>query len=102
MQKRNEVIRVLTQRVLVVETREENVKEELSLAQQQLSELEQKQQCIIRKCEGFEVTKWKCCKFLIINTVLNLICLHQMSVQCFSFPTASFVPDVLHVRRTNG
>lgn len=59
---RNEVIRVLTQRVLMVETREEEVKGELGAARQQLSQLEQKQQCISRKCEGFEVTKWKLCK----------------------------------------
>nr|XP_046230457.1 coiled-coil domain-containing protein 62 isoform X2 [Scatophagus argus] len=54
LQKRNEVIRVLTKRVWVVETREVEVQKELSAAQQQLSELEQKQQHISQKCEDFE------------------------------------------------
>lgn len=54
LQKRNEVIRVLTQRVLVVETREEEVKGELGAARRQLSELEHEQQRISRTCEGFE------------------------------------------------
>lgn len=57
VQKRNEVIRVLTQRLLVVESREEEVKGELSAARQQLSDLKQKQQCISQKCEGIEVIK---------------------------------------------
>lgn len=55
LQKRNEVIRVLTKRVWVVETREEEVQKELSVAQQQLSELEQKQHHISQKFEDFEV-----------------------------------------------
>lgn len=55
LQKRNEVIRVLTKRVWVVETREEEVQKELSVARQQLSELEQKQQHISQKFEDFEV-----------------------------------------------
>lgn len=55
LQKRNEVIRVLTKRVWVVETREEAVQKELSVAQQQLCELEQKQQNISLKCQDFEV-----------------------------------------------
>ncbi|XP_070780450.1 coiled-coil domain-containing protein 62 isoform X2 [Enoplosus armatus] len=53
LQKRNEVIRVLTKRVWVVETREEEVQKELSVARQQLCELEQKQQHISQKCEDF-------------------------------------------------
>lgn len=55
LQKHNEVIRVLTKRVWVVETREEEVQKELSVDRQQLCELEQKQQHISRKCEDFEV-----------------------------------------------
>ncbi|XP_035523798.1 coiled-coil domain-containing protein 62 isoform X1 [Morone saxatilis] len=54
LQKRNEVIRVLTKRVWVVETREEEVQKELSVARQQVCELEQKQQSISEKCEDFE------------------------------------------------
>ncbi|XP_040914598.1 coiled-coil domain-containing protein 62 isoform X2 [Toxotes jaculatrix] len=54
LQKRNEVIRVLTKRVWVVETREEEVQRELSAARQQLSELEQKQQHISQRCQDFE------------------------------------------------
>lgn len=56
LRKRNEVIGVLTKRVWVVETKEEEVKKELREARQQLSELEHKQQHISRKCEDFEVT----------------------------------------------
>lgn len=55
LQKRNEVIRVLTKRVWVVETREEEVQKELSVARQQLCELQQKQLHISQKCEDFEV-----------------------------------------------
>lgn len=55
LQKRNEIIRVLTKRVWVVETREEAIKRELSIAKQELCELEQKKQNISRKCEDFEV-----------------------------------------------
>uniref|UniRef100_A0A3Q4B3Y7 Uncharacterized protein n=1 Tax=Mola mola TaxID=94237 RepID=A0A3Q4B3Y7_MOLML len=54
LQKRNEIIRVLTKRVWVVETREEAIKRELSIAKQELCELEQKKQNISRKCEDFE------------------------------------------------
>ncbi|XP_030291865.1 coiled-coil domain-containing protein 62 isoform X2 [Sparus aurata] len=54
LQKRNEVIRVLTKRVWVVETREEEVQKELSVARQQLCELQQKQLHISQKCEDFE------------------------------------------------
>ncbi|XP_026211332.1 coiled-coil domain-containing protein 62 isoform X2 [Anabas testudineus] len=54
LQKRNEVIRVLTKHVCVVETREEEVQKELRVAQQQLSELEQKKQNISQKCQDFE------------------------------------------------
>lgn len=55
LQKRNEVIRVLTKRALVVETREKEVRKELSEAQQQISELQHKQQNISKKCQDFEV-----------------------------------------------
>ncbi|XP_070706955.1 coiled-coil domain-containing protein 62 isoform X2 [Pempheris klunzingeri] len=54
LQKRNEVIKALTKRVWVVETREEEVQKELSAARQQLHELEQKRQQISQKCEDFE------------------------------------------------
>ncbi|XP_054468744.1 coiled-coil domain-containing protein 62 isoform X2 [Anoplopoma fimbria] len=54
LQKRNEVIRVLTKRVWAVETRKEEVQKELSVAQQQLCELEGKQQNISQKCQDFE------------------------------------------------
>ncbi|XP_069370354.1 coiled-coil domain-containing protein 62 isoform X2 [Paralichthys olivaceus] len=54
LQKRNEVIRVLTKRVWAVETREREVQKELSAAQQQLCEVEQKQQHISLKCQDFE------------------------------------------------
>uniref|UniRef100_UPI0037E7F6D8 coiled-coil domain-containing protein 62 n=1 Tax=Semicossyphus pulcher TaxID=241346 RepID=UPI0037E7F6D8 len=54
LQKRNEVIRVLTKRVWVVETREEEGQKELRAARLQLSELGQKQQHISQKCEDFE------------------------------------------------
>ncbi|XP_033978914.1 coiled-coil domain-containing protein 62 isoform X1 [Trematomus bernacchii] len=50
LQKRNKVIRVLTKRVWVVETREEEVQKELSLAKQKLCE----QQNISQKCQDFE------------------------------------------------
>lgn len=55
LQKRNELIRVLTKRVCVVEGREEEVQKELRVAQQHLSELEQKRQHISQKCQDFEV-----------------------------------------------
>ncbi|KAK2818592.1 hypothetical protein Q5P01_024153 [Channa striata] len=54
LQKRNEVIRVLTKRVWMVETREDLVQKELRVSQQQLSELEEKQQHISQKCQDFE------------------------------------------------
>ncbi|XP_056260245.1 coiled-coil domain-containing protein 62 isoform X2 [Seriola aureovittata] len=54
LQKRYEVIRVLTKRVWVVETREKEVQRELSAAQRQLSELEQKQQHVSQTCQDFE------------------------------------------------
>ncbi|KAK1884345.1 Coiled-coil domain containing protein 62 [Dissostichus eleginoides] len=50
LQKRNEVIRVLTKRVWVVETREEEVQKELSLAKQKLCE----QHNISQKYQDFE------------------------------------------------
>lgn len=52
LQKRNEVIRVLTRRVWVVETREREVRTDLSAAQKQLCGLEQKQQ---QACQDYEV-----------------------------------------------
>lgn len=55
LQKRNELIRVLTKRVCVVESREEEVQKELRVSQQHLSELEQKRQYISQKCQDFEV-----------------------------------------------
>lgn len=55
LQKRNEVIRVLTQRVWVVESREKEVQKELSVAREQLGKLQEKQQSISQKCEDFEV-----------------------------------------------
>ncbi|XP_034566068.1 coiled-coil domain-containing protein 62 isoform X2 [Notolabrus celidotus] len=54
LQKRNEVIRVLTKRVWVVETGEEEVQKELRAARQQLLELEQKEQHVSQRCEDFE------------------------------------------------
>uniref|UniRef100_A0A3Q0RJ35 Coiled-coil domain containing 62 n=1 Tax=Amphilophus citrinellus TaxID=61819 RepID=A0A3Q0RJ35_AMPCI len=54
VQKRNEVIRVLTKHVGVVETREKEAQRELSEARQQLCELEKKQQHIREKCQDFE------------------------------------------------
>ncbi|KAM7392417.1 hypothetical protein PAMA_007505 [Pampus argenteus] len=54
LQKRNEVIRVLTKRVWVVETREKEVQKELNVAQQQLCELEQKRQNISQKYQDYE------------------------------------------------
>ncbi|KAK5852240.1 hypothetical protein PBY51_023726 [Eleginops maclovinus] len=50
LQKRNEVIRILTKRVWVVETREEEVQKQLSLAKQHLCE----QQNISQKYQDFE------------------------------------------------
>ncbi|XP_034403355.1 coiled-coil domain-containing protein 62 isoform X2 [Cyclopterus lumpus] len=55
LQKRNEVIRVLTKRVWVVETRKEEVQKELSAGQQLLCELEQKRQSVSQMCQDFEV-----------------------------------------------
>lgn len=55
LQKRNEVIRVLTKRAWVVESREKEVQKELRVAREQLGELQQKQYSISQKCEDFEV-----------------------------------------------
>lgn len=55
LRKRNEVIGVLTKRLCLVETREEELQKELRVAQQQLSELQQKQQHSSQKCQDFEV-----------------------------------------------
>ena len=55
LQKRNEVIRVLTKRVWTVEAREEEARGELGAARRQLHELEKKQQHISQKCQDFEV-----------------------------------------------
>ncbi|XP_028273877.1 coiled-coil domain-containing protein 62 isoform X2 [Parambassis ranga] len=54
LQKRNEVIRVLTKRVCVVETREKEVQKELSATKRQLSELEEKQAHVNNRCQDFE------------------------------------------------
>ncbi|XP_011603053.2 coiled-coil domain-containing protein 62 isoform X1 [Takifugu rubripes] len=54
LQKRNEVIRVLTKRAWVVESREKEVQKELRVAREQLGEFRQKQQSISQKCEDFE------------------------------------------------
>ncbi|XP_062291194.1 coiled-coil domain-containing protein 62 [Scomber scombrus] len=54
LQKRNEVIRVLTKRACVVETKEKEAQEELSSARQQLCEVEQKHQNASQKCQDFE------------------------------------------------
>lgn len=55
LQKRNEVIRVLTKRVWVVESRETEVQKELSVARERLGELQEQQQSISQKCEDYEV-----------------------------------------------
>lgn len=55
LQKRNEVIRVLTKRAWVVESREKEVQKELRVAREQLGELQQKRQSISQKCQDFEV-----------------------------------------------
>lgn len=55
LQKRDEVIRVLTKRVWVVESREKEVLKELSSAREQLGELREKQQSFSQKCEDYEV-----------------------------------------------
>lgn len=49
------MIRVLTKRVWVVESREKEVQKELIVAREQLGELQEKQQSISQKCEDFEV-----------------------------------------------
>ncbi|XP_053195484.1 coiled-coil domain-containing protein 62 [Scomber japonicus] len=54
LQKRNEVIRVLTKRACVVETKEKEAQEELSAARQQLCEVEQKHQHVSQKCQDYE------------------------------------------------
>ncbi|XP_072227463.1 coiled-coil domain-containing protein 62 [Leuresthes tenuis] len=54
LQKRNDVIGVLTKRVWVVETREKEVQKELSEAKQKLSELEKKRQHVSEKCQDYE------------------------------------------------
>ncbi|XP_058473471.1 coiled-coil domain-containing protein 62 [Solea solea] len=54
LQKRNEMIRVLTKHAWTVENRVKEVQKELSVAQEQLQEFEQKQQHISQKCQDFE------------------------------------------------
>ncbi|XP_029920890.1 coiled-coil domain-containing protein 62 isoform X2 [Myripristis murdjan] len=54
LQKRNEVIRVLSKRVCFVETRERGVQKELIVTQEQLHKLEEKQQHTSQKCQDFE------------------------------------------------
>ncbi|KAM3600159.1 uncharacterized protein V6R79_018742 [Siganus canaliculatus] len=54
LQKRNEVMAVLTKRVIAVETREEEIQKELSAARLQLRELQQKQQHASQKCDDYQ------------------------------------------------
>lgn len=62
LQKRNEVIRVLTKRARVVESREKEVQKKVRFAREQLGELQHKQQSISQKCEDFEVQFTGWCK----------------------------------------
>lgn len=52
---RNEVIRVLTKHVRVVETKEKEAQKELDEARQQICELEKKQKHISEECQDFQV-----------------------------------------------
>ncbi|XP_005720103.1 coiled-coil domain-containing protein 62 isoform X3 [Pundamilia nyererei] len=54
VQMRNEVIRVLTKHVRLVETREKEAQRELDEARQQICELEKKQKHISEKCQDFQ------------------------------------------------
>uniref|UniRef100_A0A3Q4N1X1 Coiled-coil domain containing 62 n=1 Tax=Neolamprologus brichardi TaxID=32507 RepID=A0A3Q4N1X1_NEOBR len=54
VQMRNEVIRVLTKHVRVVETREKEAQKELDEARQQICELEKKQKHISEECQDFQ------------------------------------------------
>ncbi|KAM4719720.1 coiled-coil domain-containing protein 62 isoform 2-T2 [Anableps anableps] len=54
LQRRNEVIRVLTKHVWVVESREKEVQKELGEVKQLLCELERKQQQVNQKCQDYE------------------------------------------------
>lgn len=54
LQKRNNVIRVLTSRVVVVENREKEIQKQLSETQHQLKELLQKEFNLSKKCQDFE------------------------------------------------
>ncbi|KAK7895498.1 hypothetical protein WMY93_020823 [Mugilogobius chulae] len=54
LQKRNDVIRVLTKHVVLVETREENVQEQLKETQRQINELSHKELSLGKKCKDFE------------------------------------------------
>ncbi|XP_004566981.2 coiled-coil domain-containing protein 62 isoform X1 [Maylandia zebra] len=54
VQMRNEVIRVLTKHVRLVETREKEAQKELDEARQQICELEKKQKHISEKCQDFQ------------------------------------------------
>ncbi|XP_015232289.1 PREDICTED: coiled-coil domain-containing protein 62 [Cyprinodon variegatus] len=54
LQSRNEVIRVLTKHVGVVESREKVMEKELGEAKQLICELEKKQQHINEKCQDYE------------------------------------------------
>lgn len=49
------MIRVLTKRAWVVESREKEVQKELDVAREQLGQIQQKQQSIRQKCEDYEV-----------------------------------------------
>lgn len=54
VQMRNEVIRVLTKHVRVVETKEKEAQKELDEARQQICELEKKQKHISEECQDFQ------------------------------------------------
>lgn len=87
LRKRNEVIRVLTKRVWVVETREEEVQKELSTDRQQFCELEQKLHNISQKCEDVEVPLSRHCKCILFikktNKLGNKAHPHQTYQKCF-------------------
>lgn len=57
LQKRNEVIRILTRHVWMIESREKQLQEQLSEAKQKLGELEKKQQDVGEKCQDYEVRR---------------------------------------------
>uniref|UniRef100_A0A3Q2FKZ6 Coiled-coil domain containing 62 n=1 Tax=Cyprinodon variegatus TaxID=28743 RepID=A0A3Q2FKZ6_CYPVA len=71
LQSRNEVIRVLTKHVGVVESREKVMEKELGEAKQLICELEKKQQHINEKCQDYE----------LIPSSLHPVCLVLMFVK---------------------